>query len=189
MNARRVVYVIGGAAPPIFDFEQLLQILEQREWQPCPILTPTAADWLQASHMSDIAGQPVRVDRRQPADEDSMPLADAVLVAPLTFNTANKWAAGLNDTLALGLLNELLSETVPIVAAPCVKTALRKHPAYINSCKLLEDCGVKILDSGYATIIKRIDYVTFDWQLVVNSLESALNARRQGKVNLEPGDQ
>jgi hypothetical protein len=35
----------------------------------------------------------------------SVPEADAVLAAPLTFNTINKWAAGISDTLALGLLS------------------------------------------------------------------------------------
>ncbi|MQA08420.1 MAG: hypothetical protein GEU98_07665 [Pseudonocardiaceae bacterium] len=59
-----------------------------------------------------------------------LPNADAVLAAPLTFNTLNKWAGGHNDTLALGLLNELMGEGVPIVAAPCAKMVLRGHPAY-----------------------------------------------------------
>lgn len=35
-----------------------------------------------------------------------MPPADAIAVASATFNTINKWAAGISDTLALGILCE-----------------------------------------------------------------------------------
>jgi phosphopantothenoylcysteine decarboxylase len=167
-----VVYVIGGAAPPIFDIEQLLQLLRRRGWQPCLILTPTAASWVRASHMSEIADCPVRVERRQPGEEDSLPRADAVLVAPLTFNTANKWAAGINDTLALGILNELLGEDIPIVAVPCVKETLGKHPAYINSCARLAQCEVKVLHSQKMAA-RGPDRGTFDWTPVINELESS----------------
>jgi hypothetical protein len=31
-----------------------------------------------------------------------------VVVAPATFNTINKWALGIIDTLVLGILNEAL---------------------------------------------------------------------------------
>jgi phosphopantothenoylcysteine synthetase/decarboxylase len=169
LTARPVVYVIGAAAPPILDIEQLLQLLQERGWQPCLILTPTAATWIQASHRSKLAGCPVRVEPRLPGEQDSLPMAHAVLAAPLTFNTINKWATGINDTLALGILNELLGEDVPIIAAPCVKATLRTHPAYRTSCKLLEDSGVTLLDPEQ-TVVRKPDYVTFDWQLVANSL-------------------
>lgn len=172
MNTHPVIYVIGGAAPPIFDFERLLETLEQRGWKPCPILTPTAAAWLHAPHLSKVGGYRVRVNRREPDDEDSMPLANVVLVAPLTFNTANKWAGGLNDTFALGVLNELLATDVPIVATPCVKTALQRHPAYVKSSRLLEDCGVELLYTEYATL-KGSRHTTLDWQVVVDRVESA----------------
>jgi Flavoprotein len=33
---------------------------------------------------------------------------DAIIVAPATFNTINKWAVGISDTLALGLLTEAI---------------------------------------------------------------------------------
>jgi hypothetical protein len=35
-----------------------------------------------------------------------LPPADAIAVAPATYNTINKWAAGISDTLALGILCE-----------------------------------------------------------------------------------
>jgi phosphopantothenoylcysteine synthetase/decarboxylase len=171
LSARRVVYVLGSAAPPIFDIEQLLRLLQDRGWQPCLILTPTAAEWIEASHMGEIAGCPVRVNPRQPGETESLPPADAVLATPITFNSVNKWAAGINDTLALGLLNELLCEEVPIVAAPCVKATLQRHPVYIDNVSRLERSGVYVLKSE-ETVIRQRGSLTLSWPLVIEALES-----------------
>lgn len=170
MNTRRVVYVVGCAAPPIFDIEALLRLLQDRGWEPCLILTPTAAEWIEASHMGEIAGCPIRVRRRQPGEDDSLPPAEAVLAAPLTFNTANKWAAGINDTIALGLLNELLCEKVPTVIAPCVKATLQSHPAYNHSISRLEYCGAHVLKSE-KIVNRQGGDLTLSWQLIIEALE------------------
>lgn len=37
-----------------------------------------------------------------------LPLATAIAVVPATFNTINKWVAGISDTFALGILNEAI---------------------------------------------------------------------------------
>ncbi|MGC5020368.1 hypothetical protein [Micromonospora sp. DT47] len=64
---------------------------------------------------------------------------------PVTFNTANKWATGASDTLALGILNEALGAGLPIHAFRHVKPALAAHPAYAGHLRLLEDAGVTIV--------------------------------------------
>jgi len=51
------------------------------------------------------------------SESEVFPPADAVLAAPLTFNTIHKWACGINDTVALGLLHELLSSEPQ--SSPC----------------------------------------------------------------------
>lgn len=63
-------------------------------------------------------------------------------VAPATFNTVNKWAAGISDTLALGTLNEAYGLGVPIALLPCVSDALAAHPAYRESVERLRGMGV-----------------------------------------------
>ncbi|EFL24501.1 putative membrane protein [Streptomyces himastatinicus ATCC 53653] len=53
------------------------------------------------------AATPVRLIRsawRSPGDPRPLPPADAIAVAPATFNTINNWAAGISDTLAVGIL-------------------------------------------------------------------------------------
>ncbi len=61
------------------------------------------------------------------------------------FNTANKWAAGISDTLALGLLNEALCSGAPIAAVPNPNVTLAKHPAFTRSVAFLRDYGVRVL--------------------------------------------
>jgi phosphopantothenoylcysteine synthetase/decarboxylase len=68
-----------------------------------------------------------------------------MVVAPATFNTINKWAAGISDTLALGLLNEALGLGLPIVAVPIPNAALARHPAFHASVRFLRGSGVEVL--------------------------------------------
>jgi phosphopantothenoylcysteine decarboxylase len=90
-----------------------------------------------------------------------------VLVAPATFNTLNQWAAGINDTLALGLLNELLGLQVPIVVAMYCKTALAAHPAYRPNVRRLQQAGATVLE-GERSITSRDG--GFSWTAVRGAL-------------------
>lgn len=166
----RVVYVIGTAAPPVRDLPSLFELLHPRGWKPCPVLTPTAATWVDVDAVSQAAGFPVRVEPRQPEEEEPLPAAEAILVAPLSFNTLNKWAAGISDTLALGLLNELLGTDIPIIAAPCAKAPLRTHPAYATSLNTLEDCSVAFLDPDRTVLRLRDGEVTLNWPALADAL-------------------
>jgi phosphopantothenoylcysteine decarboxylase len=129
-------------------------------------LTPTAAEWVDLDELRRITGQSVRVQPRRPEESDPFPPADAALAAPLTFNTINKWACGINDTVALGLLNELLSSGPTIVAVPCVKRALQSHPAYAPNVRLLKSAGTQFLDDSIVT--RGSDgLAAFDWPAVM----------------------
>lgn len=178
MSATRVVYVIATAAPPVCDLSRLLTLLRDRGWSPWPVLTPTAATWVDLDELAEAAGSPVRVEPRLPGEEDPLPQADAVLAAPLSFNTINKWAAGISDTLALGLLNELLGADVPIVGAPCVKPPLRQHPAYTASIKLLDHCDVTFLDPDEIIVRHTGGLVTLDWEAIVENLDTRMKPGR-----------
>lgn len=96
-----------------------------------------------------------------------------MLAAPLTFNSLNKWAAGFADTVAVGLLCELLGAGVPIVAAPCVKDLLRRHPAYEASIKRLSDAGVRFVDPDAVTQVGQNGLSAFDWPAVLGPFDEA----------------
>ncbi len=69
---------------------------------------------------------------------------DAVVAVPATFNTVNKWAAGIGDTLALGVLNEALGLGLPVIVVPYTSASLAAHPAFARSLAFLRDCGVTV---------------------------------------------
>lgn len=141
-----VLYWILCAAPPARAWEQPARQLQEDGWDLHAIPTETAASWLDLDRLAEVTGHPVRVRPRMPAETDELPPADAVLVAPATFNTLNQWAAGINDTLALGLLNELLGLQVPIIAAMYCKAALAAHPAYRSNITRLQQAGATFLE-------------------------------------------
>lgn len=144
---RRVLYLVVCAAPPAREIGQLVQLLMDDGWTVCVIATPTAATWIDRDALARQTGYPVRSDYKRPGDPDVLPKADAVAVVPATFNTINKWAAGISDNLALGTLNEALGLGLPILASPYAKPALTQHPAYARNVETLTTAGVTFTEA------------------------------------------
>jgi hypothetical protein len=143
-----VLYIVAGAAPPVASISGLITAAQRRGWDVCLITTPTAARWLadDLAALATLTGHPVRSAYKLPAEPDVLPPADAMLVVPATFNTVNKWAAGISDTLALGLINEAIGMGVPVVAVPWVSDPLARHPALAASIATLRGAGVTVLE-------------------------------------------
>lgn len=154
----------------MLDLPIAVRQLDAEGWASHVILTPTADRWLSRSG-SDGVELNVRVQPRSPVEPDPLPNATAVLAAPLTFNTINKWAMGISDTLALGLLNELLGAGVPIVGLPCVKAALRRHPAWVRNIETLRESGVRFLEQDKLSHRRSDGLTTFDWVAVVAAFQ------------------
>ncbi|MGW1952714.1 flavoprotein [Streptomyces sp. NPDC001920] len=138
------LYVVVCAAGIAADVGTLITAAQQRDWEVGVIATPVATNgFLDTAAVEALTGRPVRSAWRTPADPRPFPPPDAVVVAPATFNTVNKWAAGIADTLALGTLSEAYGLGVPIAALPCVADALAAHPAYQESLIRLRGMGVR----------------------------------------------
>jgi phosphopantothenoylcysteine synthetase/decarboxylase len=146
--ARRTLYVIVCAAPPARDVQILVALAQRVGWDVCVIATPTATRFIDAPALEAGTRHPVRVDYKHPGEADVLPPPDAIIVAPATFNTVNKWAAGISDTLALGLLTEAIGKRLPIVAMPFVNEAQAQHPAFAASIERLRACDVTVLYGG-----------------------------------------
>ena len=90
-----------------------------------------------------------------------------------TFNTINKWAYGLADTLALALLTEAVGLGLPLVAAPALNNAQAAHPAFDRSIAALREMGVTVLygpdiyEPGPPGAGGRL----YDWELPLEALE------------------
>lgn len=164
----RVLYLVVCAAPPAREIGELIDLLQRRGWSVQVIATPTAAAWIDSNALAHQTGHSVRATPRSPDDPNSLPLADAVVVAPATFNTINKWAGGINDTFALGILNEALGAQLPIVVSPYAKPSLTAHPAFGRSLAALRDAGVHLTDTEAIRPAK--DGQPFRWSVVLDAL-------------------
>jgi phosphopantothenoylcysteine synthetase/decarboxylase len=144
--ASLVLYLIVCAAPPAQQTSDVVSLLQSTGWDVCVIATPQAARWMDLPALSALTGYVVRTDYKLPGEADPLPKADAILAMPATFNTINKWAQGIGDTLAVSILCEALGRgTPPVIAVPCLKMDLVRHPAFSRSIALLRECGVRVL--------------------------------------------
>jgi phosphopantothenoylcysteine synthetase/decarboxylase len=143
---RLILYLIVCAAPPAQRIQEFVVRIQQIGWDVCVIATPQATRFIHAQLLTELTGYPVRSDYKLPGEADPLPKADAILVMPATFNTINKWAGGIGDTLAVSILCEALGRsTTPIITIPCLKMDLVRHPVFAKSVALLRECGVGIL--------------------------------------------
>ncbi len=140
-----VLYVIACGGRPAGDLPAFVPRLQADGWEVCVIATPSALKFMDTARLVELTGHVVRSDYKQPDEPDVLPPPDAMVVAPCTFNTTNKWAYGSSDTLALGLLNEAIGLGIPVVAVPNPSTALAQHPAFGESVARLRSWGVAVL--------------------------------------------
>jgi phosphopantothenoylcysteine decarboxylase len=142
----RVLYLIVCAAPPAQQTADVVPVLQSDGWEVCVITTPQASRWVDRTPLEQLTGHVVRTDYKLPGEAGPLPKADAMLVMPATFNTINRWAQGIADTLAVSLLCEALGRGAPpVVAVPCLKMDLVRHPAFSKSISLLREWGVQVL--------------------------------------------
>lgn len=141
----RVLYVITCATPAARDIGTLVGLAQTSDWTVCVIATPSALRFIDRPTLEIQTGYPVRSEYKQPGTPDVLPPADAIVVGGASFNTINKWAAGISDTLTLGLLNEGIGLGLPLVALPFLNAAQAAHPAFGRSVKELREAGVTIL--------------------------------------------
>lgn len=138
------LYLVVCAAGIAAGVSKLITAAQERGWEVGVIATPVATGgFFDIAAVEAQTGRSVRSAWRTPADPRPFPAPDAVVVAPATFNTVNKWAAGIADTLALGTLCEAYGLGVPIAVLPCVADALAAHPAYQDSLIRLRGMGVR----------------------------------------------
>jgi len=138
------LYVVVCAAGIAADVSKLITAAQERGWEVGVIATPVAMNgFFDTAAVETLTGRPIRSAWRTPGDPRPFPSPDAVVVAPATFNTVNKWAAGLADTLAVATLCEAYGLGVPIAVLPCVSDALAAHPAYQDSLIRLRGMGVR----------------------------------------------
>ncbi len=109
------------------------------------LATPAAVEYfLDVPALTALTGHPVRTTYRT-SDDESLPWADAIVVAPATYNTINKWAAGIADDYVLNQLAELTGLGAHIVVLPFVNQGLAANQVFLRSVEELRQAGVRVL--------------------------------------------
>jgi len=139
------LYVIVCGCPAARDVGRLVDAAQDDGWDVCVVSTPDGLKFIDVPALARQTGHPVRHRYKYPGEPDVLPPAEAVVAAPVTVNTVNKWAAGIADTLALGLLVEGLGKRLPMVAVPYTNAAMAAHPAFGESIRRLRSWGVRVL--------------------------------------------
>jgi phosphopantothenoylcysteine synthetase/decarboxylase len=142
--SRRVLSVIVCGAGPAAAIGTLVKLARDRGWIVQVIATPAALEFFDAAAIESQTGNPVRSEYSKPGAPRSE-IPDAIMVAPTTYNTINKWAHGISDTYALGILAETTGLAVPIIVLPFVNAALASRQPFRRSVQSLRAEGVHIL--------------------------------------------
>jgi phosphopantothenoylcysteine synthetase/decarboxylase len=140
----RVLSVIVCGAGPASEVGTLVKLARERGWTVQVVSTPAGLGFLDLAAIEAQTGSPVRNHYGKPGEARSRP-ANAIIVAPATYNTINKWAQGSSDTYALGILAETTALGVPIVVLPFVNSALAARAPFRRSVDELRREGVHIL--------------------------------------------
>ncbi|MER6943416.1 flavoprotein [Nonomuraea sp. NPDC000554] len=173
----RVLYIVVCATPRARLVGELVALVARRGWTPCVVATPQAMTFIDRAALEAQTGYPVRCDYKQPDEPDVLPEPDAILVCPASFNTINKWAMGISDTLALGLITEAVGMGTPLIAAPAVNSAQAAHPAFERNIDVLRAAGVTFLygPGVWEPAPPRSGGAPFPWDLALNALDRIRN--------------
>jgi Flavoprotein len=172
----RVLYLMICGAGPADRIAVMVELAQAAGWSVHCLATPAAVDYfLDLDALVSLTGNPVRTDHQR-AGQPGLPQADGVIVAPATYNTINKWAAGIADTYVLTQLAELTGLGVPIVVLPFVNTALAANRVFQRSVDELRQSGVTVLlgEGGFVphpprTGGSRLD--EYPWQAALDAVE------------------
>ncbi|MET9481746.1 flavoprotein [Streptomyces sp. NPDC006638] len=174
------LYVVVCAAGVAGGVGTLISAAHARGWAVGVIATPQGLGFIDADAVVERTGFPVRSAWRRPGEPRPLPPPDAIAVAPATFNTVNKWAAGISDTLALGTLCEAYGTGVPTAVLPYVNADLAAHPAYHRSLGQLREMGVLISALAPHPSGESGAEDAFRWEEALDLLEPRVFGSRNG---------
>lgn len=140
-----VLYAIVTGSPAARGVGRLVDLAQADGWDVCVISSPNGRQWLDVDALSAITGHGVRSTYKDSAAPDELPPADAMIAAPITCNSLAKFAAGISDTLPLGLLVEAVGKRLPVVVMPFSNRAQISFPAVQDAMRKLSDWGVTVL--------------------------------------------
>ncbi|MEV6527025.1 flavoprotein [Longispora sp. NPDC051575] len=137
--------IVVCAASPAGSVGELIRAAQDDGWTCRVLATPSALRFLDVAAIEALTKEPVRHAYRAPDEPKTTVIPDVAIVAPATFNSVNKLAAGITDTYALGVLAEVVGLGVPTVVVPFLSTVLAGRLPFRNAVESLRAEGVTVL--------------------------------------------
>lgn len=183
--ASPALWIVTCGAGPAPYVGRLVEQAQDRGWRTFLIATPSAVNFIDIPALEQQIGNPIRTSHSDPSRSrnGSRPHADAMIVAPATYNTINKWANGIADTYALDILAEAIGYNIPIVVLPFVNANLAGRAPFRRSVDQLRAEGIQIFlgpkqwephPPGSGS--NRLD--TFPWSAALDLVERAPSIHR-----------
>ncbi len=141
--------VTGGIAA--YKTPDLVRRLRQRGAQVQVVMTQSASQFVTATSLQAVSGQPVRNDLWDANAEAAMGhielarWADEIVIAPASADFLARLAHGFADDLLSTLC---LATTAPITVAPAMNQVMWLNDATQANIRILEERGVRILGPG-----------------------------------------
>jgi phosphopantothenoylcysteine synthetase/decarboxylase len=108
------------------------------------IPTPNASRVIAPRELADVTGAQV-VESYFDLAVRPRPPRGVVLFAPCSFNSLNKLAQGIADTLALSVTAEAIGRGTPVIIGPSLNAPLLAHPVAQASLRTLPTWNVGIV--------------------------------------------
>ncbi|MFT5531244.1 MAG: hypothetical protein ACI91O_001264 [Candidatus Poriferisodalaceae bacterium] len=144
-NGGRVLYLVVCAVPGAERTLERIAAEQTKGWEVCLIATERSLHWFDGRTAEELTGHPIQSRMRLHGEPLFEPLGHEVLVAPGSFNTINRIAAGFADDMATGLVCEAIGRRVPVTIEPQMGQAFARHPVFARNVVLLEEAGVRFV--------------------------------------------
>ncbi len=166
-------YLIVTGASVARRTPEVLRVLAPGAGRLLTLLTPGARRVVSPRELALVPGHQI-VESYFDAAILPRPAPGVVVIAPCTFNTLNKLAAGITDNLALSIAAQAIGRHTPVIVAIAVNIPLWTHPRAQESAATLRKWGCTVLDP-----------VTADGTLTMASPETIAAAVRRAWSRLE----
>lgn len=137
-------YLVIAGATAAYQAPELIAGLRETGLQVITLMTPGAWRVISPRELMRVPGHRL-VESYFDAIILPRPPEGLVLVAPCTFDSLNKLAAGIADSLALSVTSEAIGRGSPTVVAVSVNDPLWRHPRTATSVVTLRGWGVAVV--------------------------------------------